>query len=110
MTPRTKRITATVTVIAVLLCAGFLYSRFGWLHTNGEILNYIARHCDIDGSEIVDGESLASTGGTNGEGTKLFRVTAENGETRLVRLNVIYRNKLFMLGPEVRVKDIHVLG
>lgn len=107
-----KRHTTKIVIglLAVFLCVGFLYSHFGWLHTNDEILNYIARHCDIGGSEIVDGEYLSSTGSTNGEGTKLFRVTAENGESRLIRLDVVYRNKIFMLGPEVRVKDIHVLG
>lgn len=108
MTTRAKRITAAV--IVVLLCVGLLYSRFGWLHNNDEILNYIARHCDIDGSEIVNGELLSSTGGTDGEGTKLYRVTAENGESQLVRLDVVYCNKIFMIGPEVRVKDIEILG
>lgn len=108
MKQRTKRI--AIILFAAFLCGTLLYSHFGWLHTNDEILNYIARHCDIDGSQIIDGELLISTGGANREGNKLFRVAAENGETRLVRLNVIYRNKLFMVGPEVRVKDIEILG
>ena len=108
MTRHTTKI--VIVLLAVFLCTGFLYSRLGWLHTNDEILNHIVRHCDIGGSEIVNGEYLISTGDTNGEGTKLFRVIAENGESRLIRLDVVYRNKIFMLGPEVRVKDIHVLG
>lgn len=99
-----------VIVVAVLLCGSILYSHFGWLHDNDDILKYIARNCDIDGKEIVGGEYIVSTGDTKGNGTKLFRVIADDGETRLVCLDVIYRRNLSMLGPEVRVKDIEGLG
>lgn len=108
MAKHIKRI--IIIVIAVLLCGSILYSHFGWLHDNDDILSYIASNCDIDGKEIVDGEYIVSTGDTKGNGTKLFRVIADDGETRLVRLDVIYRRSLSMLGPQVRVKGIEVLG
>lgn len=103
-----KRI--VVIVIVVLLCGSALYSHFGWLHDNDDILNYIARNCDIDGKEIVDGEYISSTGDLNGNGTKLFRVIADDGKTLLVRLDVVYRKNFGMIGPKVRVKDIEVWG
>lgn len=104
----TKRI--IVIFIAVFFFGSILYGHFGWLHDNEDILAYIARNCDIDGKEIVDGEYISSTGDLDGNGTKLFRVITDDGETRLVCLDVIYRRNLSMLGPQVRVKGIEVLG
>ena len=106
--PSKKKRVFIIIAAVVLVCYCFCSSMI-WLDNNDEIMQYVARHCDVNGKEIIDGEFIVSTGNTERKGTKLYRVYAEDGESRLVRVKVVYRNKLVMIGPEVRITGIELL-
>ena len=87
---------------AVILVRVIAYNHIGWIYGD-DCKEYLNSHYEFKEGKIKDLKYLMAAGDYTGKGYNKYVAVFENGQVRLLKVNVKMHNHIIQLGPDYKV-------